>query len=119
MAFTPSGWIPSLGPLAGSQVPERSWRGAAAGATFWLLAAPDLSSVFRSLAAGACCARLLATRATDGKISATTTTMIRIFVIRGLPSTRDISTGNLLLAAALARLLKLLEKPRRALAVHC
>src|SRR5689334_16304906 len=49
MALTPSGWIPSLGPLAGSQVPERSWRGAAAGAVFWL-AAPDFS-----LATVACC----------------------------------------------------------------
>src|ERR1700726_1944504 len=36
IAFAPVAWIPSPGPLAGSQVPDRERRGA--GADFWPLA---------------------------------------------------------------------------------
>ena len=32
--LTPKAWIPSLGPSAGSQVPEMSWIGAGAAVTF-------------------------------------------------------------------------------------
>src|ERR1700730_14291440 len=41
MALTPYGWIPSPGPLAGSQVPEMSWGGGAAAVAFCSLASPD------------------------------------------------------------------------------
>src|SRR5438105_1463470 len=68
MAFTPSGWIPSLGPLAGCQVPERSCLGAAAELDFWLLAA-------------ACCGFARAPSTKDDNISAGAAMIIRILVI--------------------------------------
>src|SRR5579872_2917118 len=105
MAFTPSGWIPSLGPLAGSQVPERSWRGTAAD--------------FDSAAASACCGRAPAASAAEEASAATRTVTkalerFNIFTdpslfLRGTP---------VLLAAALAGFLQLLEEAGRAFAVE-
>src|SRR5579864_1782145 len=110
MAFTPSGWIPSLGPLAGSQVPERSWRGVA--------------DDFDSAAVPACCGRASAASVAENASAdaRTITKILERFSIFADPFLFPIAlflpARAVLLSAALAGFLQLLEEARRAFAVE-